>query len=107
MHQGRTFLAIVHDKRARRHIRHFSDPNGILRVREWPRVKTPEGLAFSFVLVVALRLLYSLAGLLPNRRGDGVVWYLVGTWMKYDALWYLRIATEGYRSDNDGVAFFP
>ena len=35
-------------------------------------------------------------------------WHSVFTaWERHDALWYLRIASEGYRSDDASAAFFP
>lgn len=35
-------------------------------------------------------------------------WHHVFTaWERHDALWYLRIAAEGYRSDDASAAFFP
>lgn len=56
--------------------------------------------------------------LLPANKGTDVPgwpapvltggWHNVFTaWERYDALWYLRIAATGYRSDDGSAAFFP
>jgi len=56
--------------------------------------------------------------LLPSRPPVGVPgwpatqpsrsWHHVFTaWERHDALWYLRIAGEGYRTDDGSAAFFP
>ncbi len=35
-------------------------------------------------------------------------WHVLFTaWERHDALWYLRIASEGYRTDDGSAAFFP
>ena len=33
--------------------------------------------------------------------------HVVTAWERHDALWYLRIAAEGYRTDDGSAAFFP
>ena len=38
----------------------------------------------------------------------GAGWHAVFTaWERHDALWYLRIASQGYRTDDASAAFFP
>jgi hypothetical protein len=56
--------------------------------------------------------------LLPSNKGTDVPgwpahqvtggWHNMFTaWERYDALWYLRIASTGYRGDDGSAAFFP
>lgn len=58
------------------------------------------------------------AGLLPRSTPVDVPgwpatdpsagWHVVFTaWERHDALWYLRIASQGYRTDDASAAFFP
>ncbi|MDQ6694490.1 MAG: hypothetical protein M3014_08735 [Chloroflexota bacterium] len=72
---------------------------------------------------IGLSLLALLAGLmLPSIAAKGTAnWYgspagplltpfidrVAGVWTRWDAQWYLKIATEGYRSDDGSAAFFP
>ena len=58
------------------------------------------------------------AGLLPRNppvdvpgwpaTDPGEGWHVVFTaWERHDVLWYLRIASDGYRTDDASAAFFP
>lgn len=72
---------------------------------------------------IGLTLLAVLAGLMiPSIAPQGTAnWYgsaggplltewaerLGGVWTRWDGQWYLKIATEGYRTDDGSAAFFP
>lgn len=45
----------------------------------------------------------------PGREADPVDGEvgLLDVWERWDALWYLRIATDGYEADDGSAAFFP
>ena len=80
-------------------------------------------LRFSALVYVGVRLGLLLVGListavLPRRPPVDVPgwpatepsagWHSLFTaWERHDALWYLRIASEGYRTDDASAAFFP
>lgn len=38
---------------------------------------------------------------------SGIANEVAGPWLRADALWYLKIATSGYRPDDGSLAFFP
>ena len=38
---------------------------------------------------------------------NGFVDRVAGVWTRWDGQWYLKIATEGYRTDDGSAAFFP
>lgn len=44
---------------------------------------------------------------LPELLADGPAFPLVGVWERWDACWYLKIATHGYEPGEHAVAFFP
>ncbi len=72
---------------------------------------------------IGLTLLALLAGImLPSLAPKGTAnWYdapggppltdvvdrFAGVWTRWDGQWYLKIATEGYKSDDGSAAFFP
>ncbi len=72
---------------------------------------------------IGLTVLALLAGLmLPGLPPKGTAnWYdspggpplnafvdrVAGVWTRWDGQWYLKIATEGYRTDDGSAAFFP
>ncbi len=80
-------------------------------------------LLFSLKVYAAVRVALFLlgllvVGLLPQNERVGVPGWdappvqggwsnLVTAWERSDALWYLRIASEGYRGDDSSGAFFP
>lgn len=79
-------------------------------------------LRYAVVVVLAVRLGLLVVGLLStgllpaNPAVDVPGWpapptgsWHVGVtaWERHDALWYLRIASEGYRADDSSAAFFP
>ena len=86
--------------------------------------RLPPGLAGALGLFVALRLLFSLAGLAlaaalplpapcsggeaaPALDATGAAFRLLGVWQRRDACWYERIAAVGYRPGERSAAFFP
>lgn len=83
----------------------------------WPSLRY--ALQVFLVVRLGLFLVGLLAvGLLPSNKGTDVPgwpaapltggWHNVFTaWERFDALWYLRIASAGYRSDDGSAAFFP
>lgn len=44
---------------------------------------------------------------MPERLGAGPAFPLAGVWERFDACWYMKIATYGYEPGEDSVAFFP
>ncbi len=44
---------------------------------------------------------------MPALYSDGIEGRLLGVWQRWDACWYLRIATFGYEPGQPGTAFFP
>lgn len=44
---------------------------------------------------------------LPELLADGPAFALVGVWERWDACWYLKIASHGYEPGEHAVAFFP
>ncbi len=44
---------------------------------------------------------------MPVLYSDGIEGRLLGVWQRWDACWYLRIATFGYEPGEPGTAFFP
>ncbi|MDQ2807493.1 MAG: hypothetical protein M3Z04_11370, partial [Chloroflexota bacterium] len=76
-------------------------------------------MAVWLALRLGLTLLAVLAGLsLPSRTPGGTAPYhlppapalwdrLVGVWAHWDGLWYLQIASGGYRADDGTTAFLP
>ena len=86
----------------------------------------PSSLRVALAFTLALRVLYSLLGVLiaprltldPTRiasnhftsdliqPSDGWRFALLGVWERFDTLWYLHIAQHGYDRP-DGVVFFP
>ncbi|MGI8586710.1 MAG: mannosyltransferase family protein [Chloroflexia bacterium] len=76
-------------------------------------------LAIWLALRVGLSLLALMAGLyLPSHTPQGTAPYhlppapalwdrLVGVWAHWDGLWYLQIASSGYRPGDGTTAFFP
>jgi hypothetical protein len=85
--------------------------------------------AEAFVLFLALRIGLSLLGALvatsgvwgpchfeealvgwrtmPELLRDGPAFPLAGIWERWDACWYMKIATYGYEPGERAVAFFP
>jgi hypothetical protein len=85
--------------------------------------------AEAFVLFLALRIGLSLLGALvamsgvwgpchfeealvgwhtmPELLRDGPAFPLAGIWERWDACWYMKIATYGYEPGERSVAFFP
>ena len=85
--------------------------------------------AEAFVLFLALRIGLSLLGALvatsgvwgpchfeealvgwrtmPELLRDGPAFQLAGIWERWDACWYMKIATYGYEPGERAVAFFP
>lgn len=85
--------------------------------------------AEAFVLFLALRIGLSLLGALvamsgvwgpchfeealvgwqtmPEQLRDGAAFPLAGIWERWDACWYMKIATYGYEPGERAVAFFP
>lgn len=61
--------------------------------------------------VLAMGLVPTLAqGAVPGWKGPVPTsgWHnAITAWERADALWYLRIASQGYRSDDGSAAFFP
>ena len=56
--------------------------------------------------VLPARPAVDVPGWPATQPGEG--WHAVFTaWERHDALWYLRIAAEGYRTDDASAAFFP
>jgi len=47
-----------------------------------------------------------VAGYQPPEL-KGAVGEVAGPWLRADALWYLKVATQGYSSDDGTLAFFP
>lgn len=43
----------------------------------------------------------------PVLHTTGLDFRLVGVWQRWDACWYLKVATLGYRPEDPSVAFFP
>lgn len=43
---------------------------------------------------------------LPEQHKTGLAFKLLGIWERWDACWYVKIATYGYRPEGDG-GFFP
>lgn len=93
--------------------------------RRWPpRLPLPvaDALRYCTLVFLGMRVGLTLLGLLslslvpanastdvpgwPAPTDDG--WSLaVTSWERWDALWYLRIADQGYRADDASAAFFP
>lgn len=83
----------------------------------WPALRYC--LTVFFLVRIGLLVLGLLGvGLLrPNKGSDVPGWpahqvtsgwhNLFTSWERFDALWYLRIASTGYRSDDGSAAFFP
>ncbi|MFL5680709.1 MAG: mannosyltransferase family protein [Chloroflexota bacterium] len=44
---------------------------------------------------------------MPVLYSDGLAGRLLGVWERWDACWYLRIASFGYEAGDPGTAFFP
>ncbi len=44
---------------------------------------------------------------LPELLRDGPAFPLAGVWERWDACWYIKIATFGYESGEQSAAFFP
>ena len=44
---------------------------------------------------------------MPVLYSEGIEGRLLGVWQRWDACWYLRIATFGYEPGEPGTAFFP
>ena len=44
---------------------------------------------------------------MPTLYSDGIEGRFLGVWQRWDACWYLRIATFGYEAGQPGTAFFP
>jgi len=44
---------------------------------------------------------------LPELLRDGPAFPLAGVWERWDACWYMKIATYGYEPGEQSVAFFP
>ncbi|MBI3747898.1 MAG: hypothetical protein HY262_03480 [Chloroflexi bacterium] len=44
---------------------------------------------------------------MPVLYSDGIEGRLLGVWQRWDACWYLRIATYGYEPGEPATAFFP
>ncbi len=44
---------------------------------------------------------------IPPLEADGLAFVLAGVWQRWDACWYAKIATYGYESGSNAVAFFP
>ncbi len=84
------------------------------------------GIVFVVALFLALRLYFSLVGALtfsvappewanvpevqlrgiaPLGEGPAALW--LGVWVRWDANWYLEIATEGYEAGDGSVVFPP
>lgn len=97
--------------------------NVLVRARTWLRAALDGGLGEALWLFLTLRIAFSLFALLasvlnrlpapcnPNdpitRYDSGVAFRLLGVWQRWDACWYQRIATVGYRPEDPSVAFFP
>jgi len=81
---------------------------------------------YAFCLFVILRLSLSLLGfwgvetfpIAPTQRGPADTrdvpriynvegYNILGIWQRWDALWYQKIAMEGYEHDPNSTAFFP
>ena len=85
--------------------------------------------AEAFILFLALRIGLSLLGAfvattgvwgpchfeealvgwqtMPEQLRDGVAFPFAGIWERWDACWYMKIATYGYEPGERAVAFFP
>jgi hypothetical protein len=78
-----------------------------------------EALALFLSLRLALSLFALLASFLfqlpppcvwddgPTLHATGLDFRLIGVWQRWDACWYLKIATLGYRPGDASVVFFP
>jgi hypothetical protein len=89
-------------------------------------VKTAKPITFALILTLGLRVLYSGIGFLltpflkldpifvqSNRftenlmqRSEGLRYALLGVWERFDTLWYLHIASNGYDIP-ETVVFYP
>lgn len=84
----------------------------------------PEGLGEACWLFVTLRVLLSLVAFMaslllklaepcfggepaPRLQATGLAFRLLGVWQRWDACWYEKIATVGYRPHDPSVNFFP
>jgi Gpi18-like mannosyltransferase len=92
-----------------------TDPSDRDRIRS--------GVRFCALVFLGLRLLVFAIGLvsvgpIPSHGavsvpgwpppGNGPGWSILFTaWERFDALWFLRIATSGYRAGDGSAAFFP
>lgn len=94
--------------------------------RSWREVVGPDwasAITYSLVVYLCVRIALFLLGLLavamvPLQSPVGVPgwpalpqtegWHnAVTAWERADSLWFLRIASEGYRLDDSSAAFFP
>ncbi len=89
----------------------------------WLRAALAGGPGEALWLFVTLRLAFSLFALLASALGrlpapcafpggpathtGGLDFRLLGVWQRWDACWYQRVATLGYRPNDPSVAFFP
>jgi hypothetical protein len=96
--------------------------------REWIRRLTSDpGLRFAVLLFAVTRVAISLwaavvlvATRAPTSPDDvlrpyqgvppiqgGIAELLLGVWQRFDALWYIRIATQGYAPHDGSTVYFP
>jgi Mannosyltransferase (PIG-V) len=99
-------------------------PTAEERTREQERARIRRGLTYCLWVFLGLRVGLSVlalagVGLLPEIRNSvgppgwpasevTPGWHnLVTAWERFDGLWFLRIATEGYVNGDGSAAFFP
>jgi hypothetical protein len=68
--------------------------------------------AWTTIVTMALPPLELTAGILYSYHGttpitDGLQGLLLGTWQRWDAIWYLMIANQGYRADSLAPIVMP
>lgn len=94
------------------------------------RPRLPPELATALVLFVVLRLALSALAFaivttsdvpgpchferalndwetVPRLADEGLAFRLVGVWQRWDACWYMKVATFGYEPDEDSANFWP
>ena len=94
------------------------DDRTVVTRADWLRALRYSAIVFLVVRVWLFVLGLLSTGLLPSNDPVGVPgwpatqpaegWHhLFTSWERFDALWFLRIASEGYRVDDSSAAFFP
>ena len=85
-------------------------------------VKWSDGLRWALVIFVTMRLSLSLAAAIALYQfplyhvtyyhgiqpvPPGIANYLLGVWQRFDSIWYVKIAMQGYAQGDGTTVFFP